>query len=246
MAAVLACGEGALLSHRSAAALWSLGPYTIESAPMDVTVIERDSGRRHGIRAHRVHALAPDEATTRRRIPTTTPARTLLDLAAEVSGRELEAAVAEAERRRLATDRQVLALIARYPTRRGTRALRRLLDRGTRPALTRSEAEERFLALIRRAQLAPPEVNVLVGRYEVDFLWREQRGVVEIDGFAHHSDRVAFERDRRRDADLAAEGYTVVRITWRQIVEEPATVVARVAQALVRRSFVAPAFSSSG
>jgi len=234
MAAVLACGEGAFLSHRSAAALWSLGPYSIDAPSIDVTVVARDCGHRPGIRAHRMRALQSDETTTRNRIPITTPARTLLDLASLVPERELEAAVAEAERRRLAADRRLLALVARYPRRPGTRVLQQLLEGAEQPAFTRSEAEKRFLALIRRSQLDSPEVNARIGPYEVDFLWREQRLVVEVDGFAYHSDRAAFERDRRRDADLAALGYTVVRVTWRQLVDEPAAVVARVAQALAR------------
>jgi very-short-patch-repair endonuclease len=234
MAAVLACGNGAVLSHRSAAALWSVGPYTIDGDPIDVTVVGPRRGCRPGIRAHHVRSLEGDEVTTLQRIPITAPARTLLDLARVASARELEAAVAEAERRYLTTERELLALFARHRARRGTRALRHLLDRGTRPALTRSEAEKRCLGLIRRARLDPPEVNVRLGPYEVDFLWREQRLVVEVDGFAYHSDRAAFERDRRRDADLAALGYTVVRVTWRQLVDEPAAVVARVAQALAR------------
>lgn len=235
MAAVLACGEGALLSHRSAAVLWQLRPDPSPTALVDVTVIARDRGRRRGIRVHRAQARLPaDEATTRRRIPITTPARTLLDLAPELRARELEAALAEAKRRRLTTDRKLLALVARYPGRRGVRALRDLLERDERPALTRSEAEERFLALIRSAELDAPDVNVTVGPYEVDFLWRREALIVEVDGFAYHSDRNAFEGDRRRDADLAARGYTVVRVTWRQIVEAPAAVLTRVAQALAR------------
>jgi very-short-patch-repair endonuclease len=107
-----------------------------------------------------------------------------------------------------------------------------LLDRDAKPALTRSEAEERLLALIRSAELPEPELNVRIGRHEVDFLWRDRGLVVEVDGFRYHSSRDAFERDRLRDAELGAQGFTVMRITWRQIVGSPEAVVARIAMAL--------------
>jgi very-short-patch-repair endonuclease len=91
--------------------------------------------------------------------------------------------------------------------------LKNLATGNERPAVTRSQAEERFLALIRTAELPSPDVNVPLHGFEVDFLWREQRLVVEIDGYAYHSDRQAFERDRSRDATLAAHGYRVIRVT---------------------------------
>ena len=235
MAAVLACGQGAVLSHRSAAAVWRLLPYPAQSAPVQITVPGKARAQRPGIRIHRVTCLEPDEVTTRERIPTTTPARTVLDLAADTTERELEQALAHAEARHLTSRRKLLLLLARYPGRRGVRALRRLLERDARPALTRSEAEERFLALIRKSGLPHPDVNVNLGRYEVDFLWREHRLVVEIDGYAHHSDRESFEADRARDAWLAAQGLTVIRVTWRQLVDEPEVVLARVAEALASR-----------
>lgn len=113
--------------------------------------------------------------------------------------------------------------------------LRRLLDGESRAGLTRSEAEERFVALVRKAGLRDPETNVRVaGGVEVDALWRAERLVVEIDGYAFHSSARRFERDRRGDAILVAAGQRVMRITWRQIVEEPEAVLIRVAQALVR------------
>jgi very-short-patch-repair endonuclease len=111
-----------------------------------------------------------------------------------------------------------------------------LIEADAAPALTRSEAEERMLALIRRAELPIPELNVRIGRYEVDFLWREQKLVVEVDGFRFHSSRSAFERDRLRDAELAAQGFHVLRVTWRQIVDTPEALVARIAMALARAS----------
>jgi very-short-patch-repair endonuclease len=102
------------------------------------------------------------------------------------------------------------------------------------PQMTRSEAERRLLTLIERAALPRPRTNTRVGRYEVDALWPETRLIVEVDGFAFHGTRAAFERDRRRDADLTAMGFRVVRVTWRQLVDEPHLVVARLAGALAR------------
>jgi very-short-patch-repair endonuclease len=221
MAAVLSCGEGAVLSHRIAVGLWHLLPHPAQLQNVEVTVAGRDPGRRPGVRVHRVRSLGRDEVRACQRIPVTTPARTLLDLAAWGSGRELEQAVAEARRRGLATTRELLALVGRYPTRHGAPALRRLAERDERPALTRSEAEERLLSLIRSAELPNPEVNVPVHGFEVDFLWRDHGLAVEVDGYTYHSDPHAFERDRARDAKLAAHGYRVIRVTWRQIIDSP-------------------------
>jgi very-short-patch-repair endonuclease len=232
MAAVLACGEGAVVSHRSAAALWELLPHPGPSASVDILVPMPDRGRRPGIRAHHTSRLQESEVTTWNRIPVTTPARTVLDLAGEVQRRELERVVAKTEREGLAAPGEISQLIARHPRRPGVGILRALLSGHASPTLTRSHAEERFLALVRKAQLAMPEVNVGVGGYEVDFLWRPQRLVVEVDGFAFHSSRREFKRDRRRDSILSLKGLRVLRITWGQIVEEPEAVVALVAHNL--------------
>lgn len=229
-AAVLACGEGAVLSHRSAAHVWELHP--AGDGDVDVTVASRDCGRRPGLRVHRTGELDPRDVRRRHRIPITAPARTLLDLAEVVPYRELERAVDEAQARGLARRKELLRLLARARGRRGVARLRALLDREEGPALTRSEAEERLLALVRAACLPTPAVNARIAGYEVDFLWRDERLVVEVDGYAFHSGRRAFERDRLRDADLQAIGFRVVRVTWRQIVDEPEALIARLAQAL--------------
>jgi very-short-patch-repair endonuclease len=232
LAAVLACAQGAVVSHLSAAHLLKLLPHPAKPRPVDVTVRSRDRARRAGIRIHCVESL--DRRDTRRLhgIPITTPARTLLDLATALPPYMLERAVAEAEVRRLARRSDLADQLARNPGRRGTRILRQTVELEGGPALTRSEAERRLLHLIRTADLPRPEVNARLGRYEVDFLWREQRLVVEVDGYAYHAGRRAFERDRERDTALAAVGFTVLRITWRQLVGAPETVIARLAAAL--------------
>jgi very-short-patch-repair endonuclease len=112
--------------------------------------------------------------------------------------------------------------------------LRAALEREGGPAFTRSEAERRLLALVRAAGLPPPRVNPRLAGHEVDFLWTEARVVAEVDGFAFHSTRAAFERDRRRDADLGDSGHRVIRLTWLQLEREPHRVVARLAAALAR------------
>ncbi|NIQ52897.1 MAG: DUF559 domain-containing protein [Gammaproteobacteria bacterium] len=190
--------------------------------------------RRPGVRVHRVRALPPDEVTRIDGIPVTNPVRTLLDLAGAVDRRDLERALARADRQGLAGRKKILALLARHPRRPGAGALRACLRADISPALTRSRAEEEFLDLAGRAQFRAPEANVVIEGHEVDFLWRAERLVVEVDGFAYHGSRRTFERDRRRDAVLAARGYHVMRVTWRQLGTEPEAVVARLAQALAR------------
>jgi very-short-patch-repair endonuclease len=235
VAALFACGAGAVVSHLSAANLLQLLPYPANPRPVDITVVGRQPARRRGIRVHRVSAL--DQRDVRRvgRVPATTVARTLLDLAAVLRTSQLERALAEAQVRRLVTERDLEDQLERNPRRPGTRALRRIVNKEGGPAITRSEAERRMLRLVRAAELPAPQVNARLGRYEVDFLWRERRLVVEVDGYASHGTRRAFERDRERDATLAVAGYTVLRVTWRQLIGAPEAVVARLASALAVR-----------
>jgi very-short-patch-repair endonuclease len=169
-------------------------------------------------------------------LPITTVPRTLHDLAGVAGQQELERALAQAPGLGLTTHDDLLSLLERASWRPGVSRLRALLAREAPPALTRSEAEERFLALIRKGQLPKPAVNTSVRGYSVDFLWRAERFVVEIDGFAFHSQSPKFESDRRRDAELAAAGVRVVRVTWRQLVGEPEAVLVRLALALARTS----------
>ena len=131
-----------------------------------------------------------------------------------------------AEIRRLATRRELESYAPRHP------ALRTALEAGHEPRLTRSEAERRLLELIRAAGLPAPRTNVRVEGLEVDVLWPRQRLIVEVDGFTHDGGRAAFERDRRRDARLLVAGYRVLRITWRELTEEPARVIATIAAGL--------------
>jgi very-short-patch-repair endonuclease len=230
----MACSPEAVLSHRSAAWLWQLAHRP--DGEIDVMVVGRNGGRRPHVRVHETRCLGALERTKREGIPVTTPARTLLDLAESVSPRELERALDEARVRRLGRRSQLTGVLDASPGRKGAAALAALLDREGDPKLTRSEAEERTLALVRAARLPRPRVNARVGGLEVDLLWREQRLVVEVDGYAYHSSRTAFERDRLRDAELGAAGFRVMRLTWRVLVDEPEAVVARLASALAQPS----------
>jgi very-short-patch-repair endonuclease len=199
-----------------------------------VTLPGRSNRSRLGIRLHRARSLDPKDVRHREGIRLTAPARTLIDLAQFISRRDLERAYEEAQVLNLVRRTELRAALERVPGRHGSPAIRALLDQASPPALTRSEGEARLLVLLRAADLSPTEVNARIGRYEVDFLWRRERLVVEVDGFAYHGNRAAFERDRLRDADLQAAGHRVIRVTWRQIENKPEALIARLAQALAR------------
>jgi very-short-patch-repair endonuclease len=232
MAAVLAVGDGALASHESAGRLWSIRPRSAD--PTEVTVVGRDARGPQAVRVHRVRQLHPADATRHEGVPVTSPARTLLDLAAILPPKELARAIDEAMVNRLVTAHSLNEQFSRYPRHRGVTSLKQATT--TQPAHTRSEAERRLLELIRAARLPEPRTNARVGPYEVDFLWPEASLVVEVDGYAFHSTRSAFERDRRRDADLQTAGCRVLRVTWKQIEDEPEALVASVAVAYGQRS----------
>lgn len=230
-AALLACSGPAALSHLTAARLWNV-PVPNEDR-VHVIVDRHHPTARAGIRAHRVGIAWGAEVCRRWRLPVTTATRTLLDIAALIEPRAFERAFDVALTQRITSRAMVARALERGPRRPGSAQVRAILARDREPTLTRSEAEERFLALIRKSGLPVPRVNSRLGSYEVDFLWPRGRLVVEVDGFVFHSSRAAFERDRRRDAALQASGFRVMRITWRQIVDEPEQVLVRVAQALV-------------
>jgi hypothetical protein len=224
MAAVLASGPSALLSHRSAAALWNLLPTS--KTLVDVTSIRPNTAGRSGIAIHRVKAIHPDDRALREGIPVTSIARTLLDLSAVAQRRQLERAVEQAEFLGLFDLRAIESLQTRTHRRAGWRQLRATLRIYREPAPTRSELERRFLDLCRDAALPPPAVNAFVAGLEVDFVWHDDRLVVELDGHAFHRTRAAFERDRVRDASLLVAGYRVLRVTHRRLEAEPAAVIA--------------------
>jgi very-short-patch-repair endonuclease len=234
-AALLAVGSEAVLSHRSAARAWGIYSRRDDDS-VDVMSGDRLVSRRPGISAHRTRWLEPRDVRVHDGLPITSPARTAFDLAELVSLREIERAVDEALIRGIVRMSQLRDLVDRAKGRRGGPLLSAVLDHRGAPTITRSQAEERFLELVRDAGLPQPEVNVHLNGYEVDFFWREQKVVVEVDGYTYHATRGAFERDRAKDATLIAAGILVMRITWLQMERERLAVVVRVAQTLVRRS----------
>lgn len=226
MAAVLACGPEAWLSHASGTALWEIGAF--RGGAVDVTVANR-SGRRpgRGITLHRPRSLLPEEVTRHRGIPVTTVARAILDLAGVRPQADVERALEQAERLRLLELERLRAVLLAHPGHHGHGVLSAIVRRDwMADEPTRSDLERRFLRLCERGGIPRPLVNTRVGAYEVDFLWPDARLVVETDGRAFHGTRAAFERDRARDAQLMVAGYRVVRFTYRQVIEQPEAVAA--------------------
>lgn len=235
IAAVLAAGADSYLSHRAAAAVLDISAPLPDAVPVEVSTRRDVRVSDPGIRIYRAASLEIDDVTTYQGIPLTTAARTLFDLAATGCGMgQLERAYAVASRKGLVERQDLERLLRRYPRRRGRPRLRALLATIGSPAYTRSEAERRFLDLVRAARLPDPATNVMVEGFEVDFLWREERLIVEVDGRAYHSGSRRFEGDRARDAVLMAAGFRTMRVTWAQITRDPQPLLVRLAQALVR------------
>lgn len=216
MAAVLASGPGAVLSHRSAGALWGI---SAEGPSIEVTA-ERSRGQRRGIRLH-YPPTGADEITTRAGIRVTGVARTLLDLAAVVDERRLRRAFREVEFKRLTDSVRVVDLLERYPRRRGAPAIRAALAVFRPGEVLKSDLEELFGEFVDRHGLPRPESNVEVAGFERDCVWREQRLIVELDSRLAHASPLAFEMDRARDRAAVRAGWRVIRVTWRQLHQEP-------------------------
>ena len=231
-AALLAC-RGGVISHVSAARFWEMLPADSASAIDVILAPNFHARRRPGIRAHR-QRVANDEITAIDGIAVTTPARTILDISSNTGARDLERAIACAERHDPDVRDRVNALIHRYAGTAGTTVLRTVMASVEPAALTRSDAEERMLNMIRLSGLPAPEMNCVVRGFEVDCYWRQARLAVEVDGFAFHRSRGAFVRDRQRDSALAAAGIRVLRLSWHQLVNEHDRTLAQLAQALAR------------
>jgi len=235
MAAVLACGPEAVLSHRSAGQLWGILP---RAATVPEATRPGFSRQRPGIRCHR-SPIPPDEIGEVLRIPVTSAFRTIFDLAGVLSKRQLERALHEAEVRRL-TDRLSLPdLLERYPRRRGAANLRALLAAKTPAGITQTDLEELFVEFLDEYGLPRPRLNATLpvrGRLlRPDCMWPQQRLLAELDGREAHQTDQAFESDRQRDRILLVEGWHSTRITWRQLRDERAEVAADLRQLLGRR-----------
>jgi very-short-patch-repair endonuclease len=235
MAAVLASGPEAVLSHHSAAALWGLRGYS--EGAVHVTLTRKSTSSKQ-IRRH--HSPIPaDERMIENGIPVTSVPRTILDLAATESLDVVENLLREMEFRELRDRLSLPGLIERYPGKRGVRKVRAALERlkeepsGRR----RSKLEERFAPFLRRYRLPLPRFNdwIVLGskRYQVDCHWPGTRQIVELDGWEGHRTRTAFREDRARDRALRVAGYSVTRLTWNQLDDEP-TAIAADLRALLR------------
>jgi predicted transcriptional regulator of viral defense system len=225
MAAVLACGPEAVLSHRSAAYLWRLVDSWEE--PIDVTARNRRGRSPDGVAAHRDGSLQPIDKTSLYGIPCTTVARTVLDFAAVEPDWKVRQAVAQAEVLQTLDKSKLRALLKRSRRRRGVARLRLILDTiHPQTNRTRSELERLFLELCAKREIAEPEVNVWLPaadgrRYQADFLWRDQKLIVEADSRRFHDTDSAFVSDRKRRQQLELAGWRVSQCTWEEVEQEP-------------------------
>jgi very-short-patch-repair endonuclease len=219
MAAVLAGGPDALLGLASAGELWKL--------PLAkgrwIDVIAKSRGSRRGIRFHR-RALDPTEVTDHRGIPVTTPERTILDLASQLSVERLEKLIRQAEYDHLTSPTSLASCLSAHEGARGSKRLRKALERATESqGVTREELERRFLRFIRRHKLPTPHLNHRIDlphrTVYADCAWPQSKLIVELDSRKAHANRHAFESDRERDRDLLVAGWTTTRVTWRQLHE---------------------------
>lgn len=230
MAAALACGPGAVVSHATAAQLWDVRG---SRGPIEVL---RSSGNRrpHGVRLHQTRLLPPADITRVAGIPVTRIERTAVDMAGRLDRRQMEHFLVEADRTGWLSWPRLWEVLERPGGRKGVGRLRKvaaLVD--PRAIDTRSPPEVDFLALCRESGVPLPQVNVLVEGHLVDFFWPRDRLIVEADSYSFHRDRVSFEHDRESSVELANAGYLVHRVTRRMIERDPMAIVT-----LVRRSLV--------
>jgi hypothetical protein len=233
MAAVLACGPGAALSHFSAGHLWNLcgshGP---------AEVLRRSGGATHeGLRLHQTRRLEPYEVTLEKGIPVTSVERTLLDLAGRMDAKRIERTLVQADRSGNLSWPALARILVKRRGRRGAGRLKRIAaEVDPRAVETLSVTEIDFLALWRETGLELPAVNILVEGHLVDFLWPRQKVVVETDSWGFHGDRPSFERDHQTDVDLVAAGYDVHRTTYKMLERDPDPFLANVRRALRART----------
>jgi len=231
IAGVLSCGDGALLSHRSAAWLWGLTKW---SPPIVEVTATSPRETRQEIRVHSAAALAPEDRSVTEGVPVTAVPRTLLDFAA-LDPRFLGGAVEGAERLGLLDMISIDALIKRSRGFRGVARLRDAVELYRDRAFTRSRLERRFLALVKRGGLPRPSMNYFAEGYELDAYWQAERFAVELDTYDHHGGHIAFEQDRLRQEDLKLAGIEMTRVTGIRMDREPEAVVARLRRLLVQR-----------
>ncbi len=226
-AAVLACGDGALLSHQSAAALWKY----VKDWPAQFEVTARIDRHRKGIKTHRTKTLTRRDIDRQLGVPVTSPARTVFDMAPRLKTEQaLRRFVNDARLTHTLHLDDLAELLARHPRDPATKRLLPFVQAPT--GMTRSELEDLFVAFARRYGLPEPTINKRRGRRELDFLFPEERVIVEIDSWKFHGDRGSFERDRDRDADHLAAGIVTVRVTEERLTGSPGREAARLRKIL--------------
>jgi very-short-patch-repair endonuclease len=232
LAAAMASGRGAVVSHQAAGWLWGLQidcPKTI-----DVTVPQR-GGKRDGITLHHSSTLVAEEHGKFGPIPATALPRTLLDLAATTSPRVTGSAIDRAERRGVLDLAEIDVMLRRRHGHRGAARLRNALEIYREPGFYRARSERLFRGLVKKAGLRQPKVNTWVGKFEIDAYWEEERFAVEVDGWEMHRTRKAFENDRLRQEEMKLAGIDVVPISARRIEQRPDEVGRHLALLLQRR-----------
>lgn len=232
LAAVLACGPEALLSHRSAAWLWGLWRYG--PTPLHVTG-PQPRRPRPPIRLHRSAILTEADRAVERNIPVTALPRTLLDCATELRLSQLQRMLERSEELKLFDLGPIEELLARSGRHKGRRGLRRAIALYAPVPFTRSGFERRFFEAVLAAGLPQPATNYFEAGFELDVYWPERRFAVELDTYATHGTNAAFERDHVRDEDLALAGIKLIRVTDVRFHREPEAVLKRVATLLARR-----------
>ncbi len=234
-AALLSLGPASLLSHRTAAAIWGLA--APDRQTIEVTVIDRNPRPRQHVRLHHVTVLDPRDTATKSNLRLSAPARAMVEFASQATSSELEHAFGEARANGLINEPKLDQALDRAPPNHpGAARVRHLLQTDPAATYTRSKAERALRTNLTAADLPQPQSNVPLHGHTADFLWAEHKLILEVDGYATHGNRLAFEADRRRDQVHIAAGYTVIRVTWHQLVNEPYAVIARIAQALALRA----------
>jgi very-short-patch-repair endonuclease len=232
LAALLACGEHTLVSHHSAAFVWGLR--TTPPPRVEVSVVGRFCDSRKGIRVHRIQSIHRSELKRHEGLWISSPARAILEVAATASVDEVAHLVNEGHGLRLFTPRHLEAVLRRHRGRRGAARLAQVLGNEDAMTITRSRAEKAFLKLIRDARLPAPETNQRLGRYFPDFMWREQRLIVELDSYRFHAGPAGFQNDHEKDFVYRDAGFDVLRPTRNHVIHEPARVLVSVVRALER------------
>jgi len=232
-AALLACGEHAFLSHHTAASIWGLRKWL--PAEVEVSVVGRYRASSKGMRVHRIHEIDRQEVRHHEGLWVSSPERAVLEIAATLPAPDVAAAIDDGLAGKVLNRRKLDDVLARHRGRRGAGRLAAVVAGGGATTITRSEAERRFLKLLRDGGLPAPLANQSFGRWELDFVWPEHRLVVEIDGYGFHSGPHAFHRDHEKDLALADARLDVRRFTRHHVFEQSALVVARVAAELARR-----------